>query len=129
MHTTSGTLELRAPDAQSSVADVHGVAAFAWGLMHDLAARHDAGEILAADDAWRIDENRWSAMRDGVDGTLADLRTGERRSTRELLLERIEQVGADEARPLVEANGALRQRAVAADAGVRGVAEWLAERF
>ena len=133
MHTTYGTLELRAPDAQSSVDDVHGVAAFACGLIEDLAARHDAGEILAADDSWRIDENRWSAMRDGVEGTLADLVTGERRPTREVLLARLESLpdapGLEHARALVTANGALRTRAVAADAGVRGVAAWLVDRF
>ncbi len=38
---------------------------------------------------WRIDENRWSAMRDGVEGTLADLTTGERMPTRELLRSRV----------------------------------------
>jgi glutamate---cysteine ligase / carboxylate-amine ligase len=133
MHTTYGTLELRAPDAQSSLDDVHGVAALAYGLIHDLAARHDAGEILAADDSWRIDENRWSAMRNGIEGTLADLQTGERTSTRELLLARVEALrdapGLAHTRALIEANGAIRTRAVAADAGVRGVAEWLAGRY
>jgi carboxylate-amine ligase len=129
LHTTYGTLELRAPDAQSSIDDVHGVAALAHGLIGWLATRHDAGEELAVADTWRIDENRWAAMRSGVEGTLADLATGERRPTRELLLERIEQTGADAARPLVEANGALRQRAIAADSGVRGVAEWLVSRY
>ena len=46
LHATYGTLELRVPDAQSSVDDVHGVAAFAYGLIHALAARFDAGETL-----------------------------------------------------------------------------------
>ena len=67
LHATYGTLELRAPDAQSSVDDVHGVAAFAFALIHALAARFDAGEPLPVHDSWRIDENRWAAMRDGVD--------------------------------------------------------------
>jgi carboxylate-amine ligase len=129
LHTTYGTLELRAPDAQSSIEDVHAVAALADGLIHWLAARHDAGEPLPAHDSWRIDENRWSAMRDGLDGTLADLATGERRPTRELLLERIEQTGAEPASTLLRDNGAIRQRAIAAESGVRGVAEWLASRY
>ena len=90
LHATYGTLELRAPDAQSSVDDVHGVAAFAFALIHALAARFDAGEPLPVHDAWRIDENRWAAMRDGVTGTLADLATGARVATRELLLSRVE---------------------------------------
>ena len=33
LHATYGTLELRVPDAQSSIDDVHGVAAFAFGLV------------------------------------------------------------------------------------------------
>jgi glutamate---cysteine ligase / carboxylate-amine ligase len=133
LHATYGTLELRVPDAQSSIDDVHGVAAYAHGLIHWLAARFDAGEPLPPADAWRIDENRWAAMRDGVTGTLADLETGERVNTRELLLSRVEALaeapGLTHTRALVASNGALRTRAVAADAGVRGVAAWLIERF
>ena len=133
LHATYGTLELRVPDAQSSVDDVHGVAAYAHGLVHWLAARFDAGEPLPVADAWRIDENRWAAMRDGVSGTLADLETGERVSTRELLLARVEALpdapGLEHTRALIAENGAIRTRAVAADVGVRGVAVWLADRF
>ena len=80
LHATYGTLELRAPDAQSSVDDVHGVAAFAFALIHSLAARYDAGEPLPVHDAWRIDENRWAAMRDGVDRHAR--RPGDRRARR-----------------------------------------------
>ena len=133
LHATYGTLELRVPDAQSSIDDVHGVAQFAYGLIHWLAARFDAGETLPVADEWRIAENRWAAMRTGVEGTLADLVTGERMSTRELLSSRLDALpgspGLEHARALVRANGAIRTRAVAADAGVRGVAEWLVSRF
>ena len=127
LHATYGTLELRVPDAQSSVEDVHGVAAFAHGLIHGLAARHDAGEPLPVHDSWRIDENRWAAMRDGVEGTLADLATGERVNTRELLLARLEELPGDftHTRALIEANGAILTRA----AGVDGAAAYLADRF
>src|SRR3954452_25099339 len=90
LHATYGTLELRAPDAQSSVDDVHGVAAYAYDLLHSLAARFDAGEELPIHDSWRIDENRWAAMRDGVQGTLANLDTGERVATRALLASRLD---------------------------------------
>lgn len=107
--------------------DVHGVAAFAHGLIHGLAARHDAGEPLPVHDSWRIDENRWAAMRDGVEGTLADLETGERVGTRELLLSRLDGLAGDFAhtRALIEANGAVRTREV----GVDGAAAYLADRF
>ena len=129
LHATYGTLELRVPDAQSSVDDVFGVAAFAYGLIHALAARHDAGETLPVADSWRIDENRWAAMRDGVAGTLADLATGERINTRELLSARLESLapaqGLEHTRALIEANGAIRTREV----GVDGAAAYLADRF
>jgi carboxylate-amine ligase len=130
LHPTYGTLELRVPDAQSSVDDVHGVAAFAHGLIHWLAARFDAREPLPVADAWRIDENRWAAMRTGVEGTLADLVTGERMNTRELLLSRLDVLpDCVHTRALIASNGAVRTRAIAADAGVRGVAEWLVSRY
>jgi glutamate---cysteine ligase / carboxylate-amine ligase len=129
LHPAYGTLELRAPDAQSSLADVEGVAGFAIALIGWLAARSDAGERLAVADSWRIDENRWAAMRDGVAGTLADLETGARVATRELLLARVEALGdfagAEHTRALIEANGAARTREV----GVDGAAAYLADRF
>jgi carboxylate-amine ligase len=129
LHATYGTLELRVPDAQSSIDDVHGVAAFAYGLIGSLAARFDAGEPLPVADAWRIDENRWAAMRDGVSGTLADLITGERVNTRELLTARVEALepapGLEHTRALIAANGAIRTR----EAGLDGAAAYLADRF
>ena len=121
------------PDAQSSVDDVHGVAAFAYGLIHWLAARFDAGEPLPVADDWRIDENRWAAMRDGVEGTLADLVTGERVSTRELL-SRAPGRAARRARPRARPRADRGQRrhphpGGRRGRGVRGVAEWLVGRF
>jgi carboxylate-amine ligase len=89
---------------------------------------------------WRIAENRWSACRHGLDGTLADLETGEPRPTRERLghlLDDLEPAarrlgctaGLAAARELARDNGAQRQRAVAAERGVIGLAAWLADRF
>lgn len=137
-HPTFGTLELRVPDAQTTLAEAAAVTAFAQCLVAWLAERHDAGEALAVDDEWRIAENRWSAARDGVEGTLADLDSGERRPTRQLLLERVDQLSAvagrlrcepelGSARRLIAVNGAMRQRAVAGERGVEALAGWLAD--
>ena len=101
---------------------MHGVAAFAYDLMHALAARYDAGETLPVHDSWRIDENRWAAMRDGVTGTLADLETGERRSTRELLRTRATHPRTE---ALIEANGAIRTRSM----GIERATAYLAGQF
>jgi carboxylate-amine ligase len=114
-----GTLEVRAADAQMTVADGSGVAAFVHALVAWLAARYDAGDALPAHPRWKIEENRWAAARDGVDGVLADLDTGELRDTRARLLDLLEEIGAQpapelaQARALIEENGAVRQSAAA----------------
>ena len=139
-HPGWGTLELRVPDVQATVLDAGAITAMAHALVGWLAERHEAGERLSRDPTWRIEENRWSACRDGVEGTLADLSTGRRVSTRERLHELLDAIEPtagrlgcaaelDGARALIEENGAMRLRAVAAESGVRGVAASLAERF
>jgi carboxylate-amine ligase len=141
LHPSFGTVEVRVPDTQTTVAETAGLAAVVHALMAWLAERHEAGEALAPAPTWRIEENRWSACRHGLDGTMADLLTGEIASTREraaMLLGELagpaERVGcaAELARvsTTLEANGGARQRAVAAQGGdARAVAAWLASRF
>jgi carboxylate-amine ligase len=136
-HPEHGTLEIRVPDSQPRVGDAAGVAALAHALVARLAARHDAGDLPEPVATWRIEENRWSASRSGVEGTMADLETGEQQPTRERLRALIEdlapegeQLGcADELRAaaaLTEVNGAMRLRA-AGDA--RAATAWLADVF
>jgi carboxylate-amine ligase len=139
-HPRFGTLELRVPDAQTTVREAAGVAAFAQALVAWLGARVDAGEKLPTHPDWVIAENRWWAARDGVEGALADLDTGLRQPTRDRLMQLI-----DELRPtarelgceaelalaaeLAERNGAVRQRDVARNEGVGALPEWLAARW
>ena len=136
-HVSLGTLEVRVPDAQTTLADAAGVVAFTHALVAWLAERHDAGEPLPVAPRWKIEENRWVAARDGVDGVLADLETGSREPARARLLSLIDavepaarRVGADAfldaARALAEQNGAVRQRA-AGDA--RAAAAAIADGF
>ncbi|HXD68457.1 MAG TPA: YbdK family carboxylate-amine ligase [Gaiellales bacterium] len=68
-----GTVELRAPDAQSSLDDDHALIALAHALVADLCERLDGGERPAAHDTLRIQENRWRAMRFGMEAELIDL--------------------------------------------------------
>jgi carboxylate-amine ligase len=128
-HPFHGTLEVRVPDAQSTMDDAAAVAAVVVGLVARLAARHDAGEPLPVAPTWRIEENRWSAARHGTDGEMADLVTGERQTTRGRLHSLVEELGVEQAAPLVERCGAARQRSVAAERGLRGLAQWLADAF
>jgi carboxylate-amine ligase len=139
-HLEFGTLELRVPDAQTTLADAGAIAAVAQALVAWLAERHDQGDERAEVPTWRIEENRWAACRHGVEGAFADVRSGERRPARDCLYSLVDQLepiaerlGAaaplEHARGLVECNGSMRQRAVAAQTGARGLAEWLARRF
>jgi glutamate---cysteine ligase / carboxylate-amine ligase len=139
-HPLHGTLELRVPDAQTTVADAAGIVAFVQALCARLADQVDAGEFPAAPPTWRIAENRWSATRYGVEGTLADLCSGEPRPTRDRLTELVDEVApyaerlgcADllrNTRELVERNGAMRQREVALRDGAHGLVEWMRGRL
>jgi len=139
-HPGFGTLELRVPDAQTTVAEAAGVAAFVHCLVAWLAERHGSGEALPAAPSWRIAENRFSAARDGLEGTLADLTTGEPVSTRASLKDRIDELAPvaerlgcapelQRAKRLAQENGAQRQRRVAGREGIGALPAWLAGRF
>jgi glutamate---cysteine ligase / carboxylate-amine ligase len=140
LHPGFGTLEFRVPDAQSTVAEAGAIAAVIQALVAWLGARHDGGDRLLAAPAWRIDENRWSACRYGVEGEMADLVSGEPRPTRDWLQELLSELepfaarfgasdGLARAKEVVEVNGAIAQRRVASSGSPRAVARWLAERF
>jgi carboxylate-amine ligase len=134
LHPAFGTVEVRVPDTQATVADTAAVGAVVHALVMRLAARHDAGDALPVAESWRIDENRWSACRHGVDGAMTDLETGERRPTRERLEALLDELDLDpeplaRARGMLTGNGAVRQRAVAAERGLHGLVGWLADGF
>ena len=130
-HLTFGTLEIRVPDTQPTLAAAAGVAGLAHALVCHLARRHRAGEELGAPPSWRIAENRWAALRDGVHGHLADLATGEVSTAAGRLRALIDAVeaeapgGLDQTRALVDRPTVDRLR----EAGPDGVLPWLAEAF
>ena len=141
LHPTFGTVEVRAPDAQTTVAETAAIAAVAQALVSDLAARHAAGESLAVAPTWRIEENRWSASRYGLAGAMADLETGERELTARRLARLLDELGdsaqrvgcaaeLDSARAMLETGGpAGAQRDVAKQHDLHAVVAWLADRF
>lgn len=141
LHPQFGTVEVRVPDAQATVAETAAIAALVHALVADLAARHARGEPLAVAPAWRIEQNRWSACRYGVAGAMADLQTGRREPTAQRLARLLSHLGDTArrlgcseplatARAMLEAGGpAAAQRRVATRGGPRGVVAWLAERY
>ncbi len=140
LHPTLGTIEVRVPDQQTTVAESAAVAAVIHALVAALAEGYDDGRPLAVHPTWRIAENRWSAGRHGLAGTLADLDTGEPRPARDSLRALLEwlapaaaRVGClgelEAAERVVTANGSERQRQMADDVGLEGLVGWLADRF
>ncbi|HEY2868487.1 MAG TPA: YbdK family carboxylate-amine ligase [Gaiellales bacterium] len=87
-----GTIELRAPDAQASLAADHGLIALTHALVADLCERVDGGERLPAHDTLRIQENRWRATRFGMEAELIDLDRGRPVSARAAVGQVLERV-------------------------------------
>jgi carboxylate-amine ligase len=139
LHPLHGTIEVRVPDTQSTVADSAALAALVHALVAHLAERHDAGEDLGAAASWKIGENRWSACRHGVEGRWIDVHTGAVRPMRDqlhalvdILEPAAQRLGCAAelagARDLIERPRAGMVRDVARDGGAHAVAGWLADR-
>jgi carboxylate-amine ligase len=140
LHPLHGTVEIRVPDTQATVADTIAIAAVSHALVAELAARAQAGEALGAARSWRIAENRWSACRYGVAGRWHDVWTGGSEPMADhlhglidMLAPAARELGCAEeleaARELVERPRAEAARAIGADGGARAVAAWLVSRF
>ena len=124
-----GTIELRAPDTQGSLDDTHGLVALAHALVADLCERLDGGERLPAPDTMRIQENRWRAMRFGIEAELIDLDRHRPVPAREAVAEVLERVarhgvpsGLDHVRVLAARDEPGEQRALARTHGPAAIA-------
>jgi carboxylate-amine ligase len=136
-HPRYGTLEFRVPDSQRTLADAAAIAAVIQALVVWLA---EAESARAAAPTWRIEENRWSACRHGVEGSMADLETGAVSSTRSHLRDLLgalapmsDRLGSrsllEHALGMTEINGAVSQRRILREAGAEAVARHLVEGF
>jgi glutamate---cysteine ligase / carboxylate-amine ligase len=133
-HPNHGTIELRVCDAQTRVDSVAAIAALTQSLAATLAA-----EPVPAQPRLLIAENKWRAVRYGLDADLYDLRKNETCPARDAIRELVERVApaaeqlgceaelAEVERLLARGAGADEQRRVAEEAGLVGVARWLTE--
>ncbi|NIK58995.1 YbdK family carboxylate-amine ligase [Kribbella shirazensis] len=130
-HLRYGTLELRVLDVQATTDRAGALVRFVSALAARLTDSYHLGELPSPAPSWRIAENRWIALRDGVRGELIDLRTGESRPARRCLHDLIDAAdpyaagGLDDVRTLVEHPPVEQLRAL----GPQRVVPWLAEVF
>jgi carboxylate-amine ligase len=130
-HVRFGTLELRVLDVQARTVQTSALVRFVHALGAMLAQLHHRGGLPEPAPSWRIAENRWSALRDGVHGELLDLRSGTARPTRQRLHELVDAAeayapgGLDDVRALIEIPTVDQLRSL----GPRRVVPWLAEVF
>lgn len=76
-HHKFGTVEVRIADAQPRFGESMAVAGLIVALVATLLRRYDRGVGLEVHASRFIEENRWRALRDGLDGRLIDLDRGE----------------------------------------------------
>lgn len=133
-----GTLEFRIADVQTRLQESATVAAVCQALVATLVLRLRRGEVLPVHESHAIGENRWRAIRDGLEGDLIDLETGEARSTRERLGELLEELAPVASElgcsselahgwTLLEENGAARQRRAVRRGGLEELLQSLVE--
>jgi carboxylate-amine ligase len=130
-HVAYGTLELRVLDVPATVDRARALARLVHALGARLADLHHHGVPHLPAATWRIEENRWSALRRGVRGELLDLGTGDARPAQRCLHELIDSAepyaagGLDDVRRMVERPPVEQLRAL----GPRGAVEWMAEVY
>jgi carboxylate-amine ligase len=102
-HPNLGTVEIRVCDSQTRIEHTLALTALIQAMVRELAEHFDSGGTLAAYPWQMLDENKWLAARDGLDGELVDLPSSERVATRALARRLVDRLG-DHARDLGSAS-------------------------
>jgi carboxylate-amine ligase len=79
-------------DSQTRVEHTLGLAALVQGLTRELAEHFETGQRLSKYPFEMLDENKWLAARNGLEGELVDLPSYERVSTRALARRLIDRI-------------------------------------
>jgi glutamate---cysteine ligase / carboxylate-amine ligase len=140
-HPKLGTIEIRIPDAQTRLENVAGIVALVQSLVATLADEFERGERRQAQPVTLVNENKWRAARDGLNGKLINLERDEERPARQAVLELAQRAEPaakrlgcreelSEVERLVErGTGADEQRQVYEEtSSLLAVAQWLAEQ-
>jgi glutamate---cysteine ligase / carboxylate-amine ligase len=84
-HPGLGTMEIRAFDSQTDPARTAGLIELTAAVCDMISAEYDSGEKKAIRPTREIEENKWSAQRDGMLGSFTDHETHETIPTRQAL--------------------------------------------
>jgi carboxylate-amine ligase len=138
-HPDFGTVELRVCDGLPTLDEIGAVAALAQCLVEQFDTQLDRGYTLPSPAEWVVRENKWRAVRYGLDAEIVVDEQGTVRPVREAIAELVEELGpvarrlrceaelADVGRVLAVGASYQRQRAVAAahDDDLRAVVDSL----
>jgi carboxylate-amine ligase len=123
-HSGHGTVEIRAPDAQSDVDIVLAFVEYAHALVTDLAARYEDGEHIPDLRREVLDENRWRAIRHGHEADLVSREGDGVVPLGELVDRECDRLGIDGIRELFDReSGATQQRRECEARGLDAVCE------
>jgi carboxylate-amine ligase len=120
-HPRFGTIEVRVCDAQTRVEDSVAIAALVQGLAAHLGTQFDEGHAPTLHPTFLIAENKWSAARHGLEGTMIDFEADRPIPTRdavrrviELARPHLRELGGEErlahVEQMLESSGFERQR-------------------
>jgi carboxylate-amine ligase len=99
-HPGLGTIEVRAFDAQTDGRRNEALTALAAALCDKLAREYDANDLRPIRPSREIEENKWSAQRYGMNGTLTDHGTHETVETRRAVHDLLESLRDEAERDL-----------------------------
>ena len=83
-HSNFGTVEVRVMDGQTRVEHTLGLAALIQAMVKELAEHYESGQPLSDYPHEMLDENKWLAARQGLEGHLVDLPSSDQVATPEL---------------------------------------------
>jgi glutamate---cysteine ligase / carboxylate-amine ligase len=106
-HPGLGTIEVRAFDSQSDLDRTASLVELTAAVCDMVSAEFDAGELRKIRPSREIEENKWSAQRDGLSGTLTDHETHETVPTRKALEDLVEATSGASGRDLSNLNRIL----------------------
>jgi glutamate---cysteine ligase / carboxylate-amine ligase len=140
-HPQLGTVEVRICDAQTRLESVAAIVALIQALTALHGADFDSGILPERRSSLLLEENKWRALRDGLDARLIDLRDESQRPAREAIADLVERCmpAADAlgcaaelglvSTILLRGNGADEQRRLYGDPGdLDAIAWWLADQ-